>query len=518
MNPEPEQANRRAAAQRYLDVAASIFVEIDRQQRVTLINQHGCALLGYSEDEILGKNWFTHFIPEEQRETVEAIHHRLIHGEAEAPEWAENEVLTASGEKRSILWHNAPLRNEQGQIVGTLSSGEDITGQRKAEQALAYAEARYQRALETTLDGFFLADVKGYLLDANPAYSQMIGYNRDELVGMRIRDLEARMSETEIHQHIQDLLERGSMQFETAHRTQKGRLIEVKVSMSTMQVHGTPLLGVFLRDVTQQKRALRALRESEARARAILENTVDAIITIDEQGTIESFNQAAEKIFGYTAEEAIGQNVNMLMPSPYREAHDGYLHTYRTTGEHKIIGIGREVVGQRKDGTVFPIDLAVSEVHLRDRRIFSSIIRDLSERKRLEREVLEVSAQEQQRIGQELHDGLGSHLTGVAMSCRALARRLEQGKPLQQEDIEEVATLVQEGAQQARLLSRGLNPVKVSDQGLQTALRELAANMHKLSGVPCLFQSEDEIPPQDAETTLHLYRIAQEAVNNALKH
>jgi signal transduction histidine kinase len=206
------------------------------------------------------------------------------------------------------------------------------------------------------------------------------------------------------------------------------------------------------------------------------------------------------------------------MPSPYREAHDGYLQAYHTTGKRKIIGIGREVVGQRKDGTVFPIDLAVSEVQLRDRRIFSSIIRDLSERKRLEREVLEVSAQEQQRIGQELHDGLGSHLTGVAMSCRALARRLEQGRPLQQEDMEEIATLVQEGAQQARLLSRGLNPVKISNQGLQTALRELATTMQKLSGVPCLFHSEGEIPPQDAETTLHLYRIAQEAVNNALKH
>lgn len=392
---QPDQTHRRAAAQRYLDVAASIFVEIDRQQRVTLINKQGCAVLGYPEADILGKNWFTHFIPEEQREAVAAIHRRLLLEEAEAPEWAENEVLTANGEQRNILWHNASLRNEQGQIIGTLSSGEDITEQRNAEQALAQAEAR---------------------------------------------------------------------------------------------------------------------------ARAILETTVDAIITIDEQGIIETFNQAAETIFGYPAAEAIGQNVKILMPSPYREAHDGYMQAYHTTGEGKIIGIGREVIGQRKDGTVFPIDLAVSEVQLGDRCIFSSIIRDLSERKRLEREVLEVSAQEQQRIGQELHDGLGSHLTGVAMSCRALARRLEQGKPLKQEDIEEVAMLVQEGAQQARLLSRGLNPVKVSDQGLQTALQELAANMQKLSGIPCLFQRESEIPQQDAETTLHLYRIAQEAVNNALKH
>src|SRR5688500_9017176 len=107
-----------------------------------------------------------------------------------------------------------------------------------------------------------------------------------------------------------------------------------------------------------------AFHDSEERLRAILATAVEGIITIDERGTVESMNRAAEKLFGYSAAEVIGRNVSMLMPAPYREEHDGYLENYVHTGHAKIIGIGREVVGQRKDGSVFPMDLAVSEVKL----------------------------------------------------------------------------------------------------------------------------------------------------------
>ncbi|HLP76734.1 MAG TPA: PAS domain S-box protein [Candidatus Paceibacterota bacterium] len=124
-----------------------------------------------------------------------------------------------------------------------------------------------------------------------------------------------------------------------------------------------------------------ALSDSEERMRAILETAVEGIITIDERGLVESMNRAAEKMFGYSAGDVVGRNVSMLMPSPYREAHDGYVRKYVQTGEAKIIGIGREVIGQRKDGTIFPMDLAVSEVRLADRRLFTGFLRDITERK-----------------------------------------------------------------------------------------------------------------------------------------
>jgi len=134
-----------------------------------------------------------------------------------------------------------------------------------------------------------------------------------------------------------------------------------------------------------------ALRDSEERMRAILETAVEGIITIDERGIIELINPAAEKIFGYSADEVIGRNVSILMPSPYREEHDAYMGNYLRTGQRKIIGIGREVVGQRKDGSIFPMDLAVSEVRLASKRLFTGFVRDITDRKRAESQLAELA-------------------------------------------------------------------------------------------------------------------------------
>jgi PAS domain S-box-containing protein len=128
---------------------------------------------------------------------------------------------------------------------------------------------------------------------------------------------------------------------------------------------------------------------SDARLLALLEAAVDGIISIDARGRIQTTNPAVERMFGYASGELIGLNVNELMPSPFREAHDGYLARYLATGEKRIIGIGREVVGQRKDGSTFPIDLSVAEARLGDERCFVGIIRDLTERKRAEKELRE---------------------------------------------------------------------------------------------------------------------------------
>ncbi len=143
----------------------------------------------------------------------------------------------------------------------------------------------------------------------------------------------------------------------------------------------------------------------DARARAILEAAVDGIISIDGHGIVESFNAAAQRMFGYAAREVIGRNVDMLMPSPYCSEHNSYLARYHNTGEKRVIGVGREILGRRRDGTLFPFELSVSEVHDGDRPLFIGILRDLTERKRAEGALRAT----QQRFAQFMQ-----HLPGVA--------------------------------------------------------------------------------------------------------
>ncbi len=394
------------------------------------------------------------------------------------------------------------------------------------------------------------------------------------------------------------------------------------------------------RSKTQKKQASTALHDREERLRAILDTAVEGIITIDERGIIESANPAAEKIFGYEAAEIVGKNISVLMPMPHRAAHDGYLANYRHTGQARIIGIGREVSGRRKDGTVFPMDLSVSEVKLEKRRLFTGFIRDISARKdaekallhyaalvessddaivgktldgyitswnrgaeivfgyarqemlgkhisqlipddrkseepgilekirrgesidhyetirrrkdgklidvsvtvspirdadgkiigaskvarditgrkQLEKEILEISDREQRRIGHDLHDGLCQHLAGIEMLSQVLEKKLAPKFKDGAGRAAEISKNVREAIGQTRSLARGLSPVTLESEGLASALHELALNTEKMFHVSCRFDSDAPVPVQNPAMATHLFRLAQEAVSNAVKH
>ncbi len=261
-----------------------------------------------------------------------------------------------------------------------------------------------------------------------------------------------------------------------------------------------------------------ALRDAAERLRAILATAVEGIITIDERGLIESFNPAAEKIFGYASAEVVGKNVNVLMPSPYREEHNGYLANYRRSGHARIIGIGREVVGRRKDGSEFPLDLSVSEVRLASRRIFAGFVRDIGERKRLEKEILEISEREQRRIGHDLHDGLCQHLAGIELMSQVLEQKVAAYSESDAARVAELGGHVRDAIAHTRSLARGLSPVMHDAEGLMSALHELAANSGKLFRINCIFECNQPVLVRDQSAATHLYRIAQEAVSNAINH
>ena len=287
--------------------------------------------------------------------------------------------------------------------------------------------------------------------------------------------------------------------------------------------------GTSLADTEQ------ALSDSEARLRSIIETVPDALILIDERGHIQSFSPAAERLFGFRAAEVQGRNVSMLMPSPYREQHDGYLAQYLKTGERRIIGIGRVVVGRRADGSTFPMELQVGEVKLKDHRLFTGFVRDITERQttrerlhELQSELLRTSRLSAMgQMASALAHELNQPLTAVINYLQASRRMLPAKDPGMQERltdamdkavaqasragqiIQRMRQFIQKGETQRQL--EGINQVVEEASALaQVGARE--------SGIVVRMELSPDLPPllidriQIQQVVLNLVRNGMEAL------
>ena len=230
-------------------------------------------------------------------------------------------------------------------------------------------------------------------------------------------------------------------------------------------------------DVTERKRSEDGLRQTEERMRSVVDNVVDGIISIDERGAMQTFNPAAERIFGYAAAEVIGQNVKMLMPEPYRSGHDGYIANYVRTGQAKIIGIGREVEGRRKDGSTFPLDLAVSAFYIGSRRYFTGVVRDITERKRAEQALKEAD-----RAKDEFLATLSHELRNPLAALTTAAHVLKVGDPGSAAAAQARAVIDRQTRQMARLVADllDLSAISMGKVALQREPLDLAQAMGKL--------------------------------------
>ena len=251
---------------------------------------------------------------------------------------------------------------------------------------------------------------------------------------------------------------------------------------------------------------------------AIFDTAVDPIIIIDRIGTIQTFNPAAQDLFGYHASEVNGKNVRILMPEPNKSKHDTYLKNYLDTGKRKIIGIGRETMARRKNGHTFPMHLAVSEVKVEDEIFFVGFIRDLSDVRNLQNMVVTQSERERAEIGQDLHDVLAQQLTALTLLTKTIQKKMElEASPLGKL-AGDIVDLSQKAMEEARRLSHGLYPIELEKHGLISALSELCDNTETLWETPCRLHTQITHMPLDKSVALHLYRIAQEAITNAIRH
>lgn len=251
--------------------------------------------------------------------------------------------------------------------------------------------------IESAVEGIIVIDSEGLVQSFNPAAERLFGYSADEVLGRNVNLLMPSPDHEQHDRYLRDYLETGRQKIigigrEVAGRRKDGTTVPLHLSVGRMTIDGKPAFTGILHDLTRRAAIETALRKSEERLRSIVESAVDGIIVIDERGLIQAFNASAERLFGYKPDEVLGRNVNMLMPSPDHEQHDGYLQRYLTTGFQRIIGIGREVTGLRKDGTTFPLHLSVGEMKTPEGRSFTGILHDLSDRVVLEQRLAEQKA------------------------------------------------------------------------------------------------------------------------------
>lgn len=272
-------------------------------------------------------------------------------------------------------------------------------------------------------------------------------------------------------------------------------------------------LRASLRRLARLREVRTALHESEARHAGILESAPMGILTIDLEGVVESINPAIAKIFGFPAERVVNAPIAQLMAPSHVPTWNKW---FRSIVHGEATGtIAHELMGQQYTGEAFPISLTLSEVKLPHRRVITVIIEDITERKRLESDVLQASEDERQRIAQDLHDGLASHLTGISLLCRTLADQVEG---TQATTANQIGDLIDEATQQARMVARGLYPVENDPEALMNSLARFASQMRHDLKVDCRFECSVPVVMTDNTVANHLYRIAQEAVNNALRH
>lgn len=382
-------------------------------------------------------------------------------------------------------------------------------------------------------------DPQLHFLFANESYQQWFGLSLDDIVGRHVREIIGEEAYFVLGPRYQRALAGEVVTFDGEVPYLHG---------GNRFIHGTyvPHLtedgvvdGLFIMtiDLTERRRLASALSATNRRNQAVLDTAVDGIITINDQDIIESFNRSAERLFGYRAAEVIGHNVKILMPSPHAERHDGYIQHYLNTGERRIIGIGREVQARRKDGTLFPTELAVGEFVENGRHYFTGFTRDITDRKRVEQEARERLDQlahvaRQNSLGimtsglaHEINQPLAAIVT-TAQACLRLLQNERASPEVLQRSLSQIvkqgerASNIVQGMRQFLRKPDAENRVSVNINELIPGVLHLVSHEISTQSIDVVTKLNEDIPPvpinqvQIEQILLNLIRNAIEALVN----
>ncbi len=398
MRIERAVKEERDKAQKYLDIAEVMLVVIDIEQKVTLINRKGCEILGYKESEIIGKNWFDNFIPQRNRTDVKAAFNKIIAREIGTAKYFVNPVLTRDDEERIISWNNTIITDEQGKIMGTLSSGEDITERERWEEELKLRS----QLLDSATDSIYIRDSEGSFIYVNEAACKFLGYSREELMKMKLWQIVAPEYIERAKEQSRMISEKNHVIFESAHLRKDGSIVPVEVHGQVIEYKGKKLRMTISRDITERKRAEQALKENEERYRLLVEISPDAIF-VQSEGRIVFMNSAGAKLFGADSpDQLVGKPLMSLVHPDY---HQIVIERTRKTMKEGTIVPTMEEKYLRLDGTAVDVEVKAVPFIYHGKFSFQVIVRDITERKKME-EALASEAIRRRILIEQSRDGI----------------------------------------------------------------------------------------------------------------
>lgn len=554
---EPESGARALDRERFLgsvqDLAEAVRIQKEsfrlltdavEDQAVLTLDLEGCVttwnrgaetVTGVTDEQVLGKHFSRFYPPEElrlgkpQRELESAERDGVFEEES----WRVREDGTRFWAKMTIL----PLRDRGGPLHGYGVILRDLTDKKRAEIALQNSEERFRLLVETVQDyAIFMLDPEGRVTSWNSGAERIKGYTAAEIIGQHFSRLypaeDLRAGKPEIELAI--AAKQGRIEDEGWRLRKDGSKFWANVTITAVHDHSGKLIGFakVTRDVTERMRAAQQLQESEERYRTVAETATDAIVSIDDDSRIQFVNPATSRIFGFDSSELIGQPLTMLMTQQQRDQHLQSLGRYMRTGNRRLNWSAAELVGRRKDGEEFPIEVSFGEVTNSEKHFFIGFIRDITKRKQSERRLsdseknlrelslhlLRSQDEERRRLGRELHDSLGQYLAAVKMRLDSISASLGSREPAIRERLVECSQLTEDSIKEVRTISYLMYPPMLEEMGLKSAIPWYVEGFTQRSGIRTTLEmsAEFERLPRDAE--LAMFRVLQESLTNVHRH
>jgi len=487
-----ELALERDRAQEYLDVAGVMLLALNPRGEIALINRKGCEILGCAEEEILGRNWFDCFLPQEVGEETKRVFNEIMAGELELVEYHENPILCKDGEIRIIAWHNAALTDEEGRIIGTLSSGEDITERRRAEEELRRRDAFYSSIIEKATEGLLVMDAGGNLRYVSPRTEEMLGLEPGELAGRNAREFFELIHADDlddVNKVYREAFDTPGMTARVEFRARRGdgawRVLEV-VATNLLQDPAVAGMVIRIGIITDRKRVEEELRKSRETARSILDATDDSAFLLRPDGTVLAANRAAARRLGVEVRELVGKNGFDFIPPEVAARRRAAVEEVVRTGEAAELEDERGGIYFRS--VFYPL---IDERGKVDRIVVFG--RDITAVKRAEEELRE-SEERYKNLYTSMKEGLCLHEIIYDRAGRAVDYRIVDVNPAY-ETILDIKREEAVGALASRLYGTGEPP-------FLDIYAEVAA-----TGKPTAF--ETYFPPMEKHFSISAFRPAK---------